>query len=89
MTHVENERLGIVETQVKGIAEDLAEVKRDLKVLLEAHHRSEVEAAMRAGAETAIARSRSSTGVWLRFFSERFIAIIAILLSAWVAVHKG
>ena len=34
MTHAENERLAIVETEVKNIANDLSEVKKDVKSLL-------------------------------------------------------
>lgn len=89
MTGPENERLGILETEVAHIKSDVSEIKSDVKSLVTTQSGLAIALAAKEAAERVIAQSRSQTGVWLRFFSERFLAIIALAVAAAAIISKG
>ena len=80
--------MSVLETKVDGIEADVSEIKADVKDLMKSQ--AEVAAALstRQAIEDALSSSRHSTGVWLRFFSERIVAIVA-LGAAVYSIVKG
>lgn len=88
MTGLENERLGVVEVEVGHIKSVVAEIKADVKTLVSAQQQIALDLATRNAAEVALAKSRVSTGVWLRFFTERGLALLALGASVY-AILKG
>ncbi len=91
-TAAENERLGVLETRVGRIEADVSEVKQDVKTLLSNQTQIAINLASKAAAEEAVRVSRRQTGVWVRFFSERAIAILALIAAAAsviTAIQKG
>ena len=87
-TAAENERLGVVETKVARIEADVAEIKADVKTLVTEQSRLALRQAAEDAASAAVKSSRAQTGVWLRFFSERAIALLAAAVAIY-AVLKG
>lgn len=74
MTSVENERLGILETEVKQIKFDVSEIKTNVRVLLDAYN---LALALRSAE-----KARSSTfGTWFRFAMERSVAFVALFVA--------
>ena len=88
MTGVENERLATLETKVSRIEADVNEIKSDVKSLVTSHATMAATASALAAAEAAEKLSRRNNGQWLRFFAERAIAILALVVAAY-AVIKG
>lgn len=87
-TAAENERLGVLESEVAHIKGDVAEIKSDVKTIVASQQSVALELATRRAADEAISRSRTQTGVWVRFFSERAIALAAMIISIYVALTK-
>lgn len=87
-TAAENERLGVVETKVARIEADVAEIKGDVKTLIAAQTSVALRQAAEDAAAEAIQSSRRSTGVWVRFISERAIALFAAGVAIYAAL-KG
>lgn len=87
-TAAENERLGVLETKVGRIESDVAEIKGDVKTLVTNQTQIAINLAAKTAAEQAVKSSRTQTGVWVRFFSERIIAFAA-LAAAVAALLKG
>lgn len=57
----------MVETEVAALRSDVAEVKTDVKGLLVAVNALVTSSAVRDAVEAQHARSRASTGVWVRW----------------------
>lgn len=87
-TAAENERLGVLESEVAHIKGDVAEIKSDVKSLIASQQSVAVELAAKQAAESAISKSHAQTGVWVRFVSERAIALVAMAISLYVALTK-
>lgn len=83
-TAAENERLGVLETKVGRIEGDVSEIKADVKTLVSNQTQIAIDLAARHAAEAAVVKARSQTGVWVRFFSERAVALLALLVSLLV-----
>lgn len=77
-TAAENERLGVLETRVGRIESDVSEIKVDVKTIINSQTQIAIDLASKNAAETAAAKVRGQTGVWVRFVSERLIALIAL-----------
>lgn len=86
-TAAENERLGVLESEVGHIKVDVTEIKADVKTLVANQNQIAIDLAARQAVESAVQRSRSQTGVWVRFFSERALALLALGLSVYVALR--
>lgn len=86
-TAAENERLGVLESEVGHIKGDVTEIKADVKTLVANQNQIAIDLAARQAVESAVQRSRSQTGVWVRFFSERALALLALGLSVYVALR--
>jgi hypothetical protein len=80
-TAAENERLGVLETEVAHIKTDVSEIKADVKSLIASQQAVAVDLAAKKAAEETLLRSRTQTGMWMRFFTERGMALVAIVLS--------
>lgn len=87
-TAAENERLGVLETKVIGIESDVAEIKADVKTLVTEQTRIAIRQAAEDAASSAVTAHRTQTGVWVRFLSERFIAIVAVIVAV-VSILRG
>lgn len=87
-TAAENERLAALETEVAHVKSDVTEIKTDVKTLISNQNQIAIALATKDAVEAATARSRNQTGVWVRFFSERIIALAA-LSAAVAALLKG
>ena len=87
-TAAENERLATLEGKVGRIESDVTEIKADVKTLVTNQTQIAINLAAKAAADQAIQSSRTQTGVWVRFFSERLIALAA-LAAAVAAFLKG
>lgn len=78
-TAAENERLGVLEIEVAHIKTDVGEIKSDVKSLIAAQNAVAVQLAAKNAAETAVSSSHATQGVWVRFVTERAIAIAALV----------
>lgn len=87
-TAAENERLGVLETKVSRIESDVADIKADVKSLLSNQQQTAIDLAAKAAADAAVQKSRTQTGVWVRFFTERGIAILALAASLIAIISK-
>lgn len=87
-TAAENERLGVLETKVGRIEADVADIKADVKALLSNQQNVAIDLAARAAADAAVAKGRTQTGVWVRFFTERGLSILALAVSFYAIVNK-
>lgn len=87
-TAAENERLGVLETKVGRIEADVADIKADVRALLSNQQQTAIDLAAKAAADAAVGQLRGQTGVWVRFFTERGIAILALAASV-IAFLKG
>jgi hypothetical protein len=65
-TKSEEERLGIVETQIATLQTDVTEIKADVKSLVAAQAAFTLALARREAAELAVGNARASTGTWVR-----------------------
>lgn len=81
MTGAENERLAVLESEVAHIRADVSEIKGDIKRIAANQNSAALALAAKSASDVAIAAARSSTGQWVRFFTERFVAIVAIVIS--------
>lgn len=89
MTREENERLGVLETEVSHIKADVTDIKSDVKTLLTNQNNAALALAVKYAAEAANSRGREKTGMWVRFLSERAIAILALGASVLVFLKGG
>lgn len=87
-TAAENERLGVLESEVAHIKGDVAEIKTDVKSLIASQQSVAVELAAKRAADDAVNRTQATTGIWVRFISERALALVAIVISIIVALAK-
>jgi hypothetical protein len=81
-TAAENERLGVLEIEVAHIKKDVSEIKSDVKSIVASQQQVAISLAASQAADAAVAASRSATGTWVRFFAERTISIIALVVAA-------
>ena len=88
-TAAENERLGVLETKVGRIEGDVAEIKADVKTLVSNQTQIAIDLAAGKAAEAAVQRSRTQTGGWGRVFSERFLALLAVVVSVLSVILRG
>jgi hypothetical protein len=84
----ENERLATLEVKVGSIERDVAEIKADVKSLINNQTAIAIDLAAERAAEAAVRQSRGQVAGVLKFLSERAIAIIALAVSAWVAYNS-
>lgn len=89
MTAAEIARLAVVESQVSAIVVDLAEVKRDVKHLIEVQHGQLVTYAADSAAAKTLAKSRGDLGVWVRASIPWLIAGGSLLLAILNAIFHG
>lgn len=82
------ERMAMFEVEMSGLRTDLNEVKTDVKEIGAKLDNVALNLAVKNAIEEQTKTSRSSTGMWLRFFSERILAILALGASAY-AILKG
>lgn len=80
--------MSVLETKVDGIEADVAEIKSDVKDLMKSQAAVAEALNTRQAVQDALAASRRSTGMWLRFFSERIVAIVA-LVAAVYSILRG
>lgn len=85
MTGAENERLAVVEERVSSIKADISVLKSDVSSIKGSVDQLVLNAATRKAQEEARDRVRSAAGVWTRFLSERFVAILALVVAAFAA----
>lgn len=88
MTGPENARLGKLEVEVSYVKADVAEIKSDVKALIATQEKLAIALAVKDAVETATQKSRSQTGVWVRFFSERAIAVGAALIALAALISR-
>lgn len=87
-TAAENERLATLEVKVTSIERDVAEIKADVKSLINNQTQIAIDLAAERAAEQAVRQSRNQMASIAKFLSERAIAIIALAVSAWVALNN-
>lgn len=85
-TAAENERLGVLESEVAHIKSDVAEIKSDVKSLINAQQSVAIDLAARQAADAAIRANKASTNLWLKFFAERGMALAALVVSLFTVV---
>lgn len=66
-TKSEEERLAVVETEVAALRSDMAEVKTDVKTLVTSVQSLTTALAVKDAVEAQHAKSRSDTGIWVRW----------------------
>lgn len=81
-TKSEEERLAVVETEVAALRSDVAEVKNDVKGLVSSVATLSTTLAVRDAVEAQHAKSRSSTGVWVRWVLPIVFAIANGVITA-------
>lgn len=81
--------MATLEGKVTRIEADVTEIKSDVKKLIENQNQVAIQLAAERAAEAAVRQSRSQVGSILKFISERAIAIIALGVSAWVALQSA
>ena len=87
-TSAENERLATLEGKVTRIEADVSEIKSDVKKLIDNQTQIAIQLAAERAAEAAVRQSRGEVRSVLKFLSERAIAIIALGVSVWMAIHN-
>lgn len=88
-TAAENERLGVLETEVAHIKTDVTEIKTDVKLLVSAQAQLAIDLAAKNAAEAAVAKSQSQIGGLLKFATERALSLAAMVVAIWAALQKG
>lgn len=82
------ERMGVLETEVEALRGDVTEVKRDVKDIGAKLDQVALTLAVKEAVADATKAGRASTGVWVRFLTERGLAILA-LIAAVFSIVKG
>jgi hypothetical protein len=80
MTREENERLGVVETQVAGIMVDVAEIKSDVKQLIATQNQLAMNLATKEAAEAAVANRRGEDSAFRRWLLPIAVTIVSIII---------
>jgi hypothetical protein len=81
MTKEENERLGIVETQVAGIMSDVTEIKADVKTLIATQNQLAMNLATKEAAENAVAVSKGVDSAFRRWLIPLIVTVVNIVLA--------
>lgn len=82
------ERMAMFETELKAVRDDVTEVKTDVKNIGLKLDQVAINLAVKEAVESAAIKSRTSTGLWVRFFTERAISILALVAAAY-SILKG
>jgi hypothetical protein len=84
----ENERLVALEVEVGHIKADVGEIKSDVKTLVLVQQQLAVDLAVKNAAELSEAKSRASTGVWVRTFLPLGFSGLSLIVSIVFALTR-
>lgn len=74
-------RLSVLESKVDRIERDVSEIKTGIQSLISTQGSVAIALAAREAREEAAEKHRASTAAWVRFISERYMALIAAIVA--------
>ena len=88
-TKSEEERLAVVETEVAALRSDVAEVKNDVKGLVTSVQTLTTALAVKNAVEAQQAKSRSDTGIWVRWVLPILLTIGNGVMTVVTFLNRG